>query len=146
MTDDPTRSEPGPTEPLPAYDPGPTQPIPAAPDAVPAQAAGFSAPPAPVAPSGGSRVRWAIGLGVAGLAVVVAIGAYLLLAGQPTPEALRYIPGDAAMVIEIRPELPGDQLQKVGNLLSHFPGFDDQATLTDKIDEAVSRLVGSAGV
>jgi hypothetical protein len=98
---------------------------------------------APAASSGGP-LRWIVGLGVAGVAVAVAIGAYLLLAGQPTPEALRYIPGDAAMVVEARFELPGDQLQKLGNLLSKFPGFDDQANLSDKLDEGLSRLVGAA--
>ena len=30
-----------------------------------------------------------------------------------TPEALKYIPGDAAMVVEVRMDLPGDQMQKL---------------------------------
>jgi Protein of unknown function (DUF3352) len=89
-----------------------------------------------------SRTRWAIGLGVAGLAIAVAIAAFIVLGSRPAPEALKYIPSDAAVVAEVRMDLPGDQLQKLGNLLAHFPGFKDQSTLTDKIDESISRLVG----
>ena len=40
-------------------------------------------------------------------------------------------------------DLPGDQMQKLGNLLSHFPGFLDQTTLPAKLDEASGR--SSAG-
>lgn len=113
-------------------------------------AEGAASGPAPTsavtatAPEGSNRARWAIALAVAGGAIAVAIAGFLLLAGRPAPEALRYIPSDSAVVIEARFELPGDQLQKLGNLLAHFPGFQDQANLTDKIDEALSRIVSSA--
>jgi Protein of unknown function (DUF3352). len=90
-------------------------------------------------------MRWIIGLGVAVLAIAIAGGAFLLLGKTPTPSALQYIPGDAAFVAEIRLDLPGDQMQHLGNLLAHFPGFADQATLNDKIDEALSRLVSMSG-
>lgn len=95
----------------------------------------------------GSRARWVLALGVVALAAVVVIGAIVVLAGKPTPPALSYIPADSMVVVELRPDLPGDQVQKVGNLLAHFPGFLDQSTLPDKLDEALSRLVsqGSKG-
>lgn len=111
---------------------------------------GTAAGPAPTtsvavgAPDGSNRTRWAIALAIAGGAIAVAIAGFLLLAGRPAPEALRYIPSNSAAVIEARFELPGDQLQKLGNLLAHFPGFQDQANLPDKIDEALSRLVTAA--
>jgi hypothetical protein len=121
--------------------------VPAAPEPGPAQAA--AAPSLETVAStespAANRVRWAIGLGVAALAIVVAIGAILLLGSRPTSEALKYIPGDVAVVAEVRMDLPGDQMQKLGNLLAHFPGFLDQATLPDKIDEALSRLLSSSG-
>src|SRR4029078_6103811 len=41
--------------------------------------------------------------------------------------------------------LPGDQMQKLGNLLAHFPGFADQSTLPAKIDESLSRRVKQTG-
>jgi hypothetical protein len=117
---------------------------PAATDAIASGSAGAAAASGGAAAASGGSLRWIVGLGVAGLALAVAIGAYLLLSGQPSPEALRYVPADAALVVEARFELPGDQLQKLGNLLAHFPGFDDQSTLSDKIDEGLSRLVGSS--
>jgi hypothetical protein len=106
--------------------------------------AGIQPPLAAVGSGGSNRTRWVIGLGVAGLAIVIAVGAFLLLGSRPTPEALRYVSSDAAMVAEVRLDLPGDQLQKVGNLLAHFPGFQDQSILRDKIDESLSRLLVEA--
>jgi len=102
--------------------------------------------PAVTAPApGANRMRWAIGLGVAGLAVAVAIGAFILLGSRPAPSALQYIPADAALVVEVRMDLPGDQLQKLGNLLAHFPGFADQSTLPAKIDESLTRILQQSG-
>jgi hypothetical protein len=157
MTDDPTRSIETPkpadqpaaaagsaAEPAaPAAAPGPEVAAPAQPATAVDQPAPAGAQPVASAP-GPNRLRWAIGFGVAGLAIAVAIAAVLVLASRPVPEALKYIPADAAAVAEIRMDLPGDQVQKLGNLLAHFPGFLDQATLPDKLDESFSRLVGRA--
>jgi len=98
----------------------------------------------PVRPGGAGRGRWAIGLGVAGLAVAAIIAAVVVLGSRPTPPALTYIPASAVMVVEVRPDLPGDQLQKLGNLLAHFPGFADQSTLPDKLDESLAQLFSRA--
>jgi hypothetical protein len=105
---------------------------------------GTATPMATAASSGANRARWAIGLGVAGLAIVAVIAAILTLGSRPTPPALTYIPADAVLVVEVRPDLPGDQLQKLGNLLAHFPGFADQSTLPDKLDESFTQLLGRA--
>ena len=91
-----------------------------------------------------ARTRWLIGGGIAAGAVVVAIGAALLLGSRSLPEALKYVPGNAVVVAELRLDLPGDQLQRVGNLLAHFPGFADQSTLGSKLDESLDRLVKAA--
>ena len=100
----------------------------------------------PVAASAGpGRARWLVALGVAALTAIIAVGAFVVLSSQPTPEALKYIPGDALVVVEVRPELPGDQMQNLGNFLGHFPGFRDQSTLTEKLDEAFTQLVSRAG-
>ena len=70
----------------------------------------------------------------------------MLVLGKPsTPSALQYIPGDAAIVTEIRLDLPGDQMQHLGTLLAHFPGFADQSTLSAKLDEALTKLVARSG-
>lgn len=112
-------------------------------DAVPPLATdpGAAAPVAAVAPARASRGKWLAALGIAGVAIVAGIAALLLVGKPSTPEALTYVPGDAAFVVELRPELPGDQMQALGNLLSHFPGFKDQSTLPQKIDEALKRII-----
>jgi hypothetical protein len=99
---------------------------------------------ASVTPPRASWGRWAIGLGVAGVAIVAGLVAFLVLGKSSAPEALAYVPGDAALVLELRMDLPGDQLQATGNLLAHFPGFQDQSTLSTKIDEALKRLIAEA--
>lgn len=125
------------TEPQPPIDPG-TAWTPSATE--PATATGVVARPAGAA----NRTRWI----VAGLVVVIVAGitiaAGILLSGRSTPEALGYIPADSAIVAEVRMDLPGDQLQKVGNLLAHFPGFKDQSTLPQKLDESFTKVVTSA--
>jgi hypothetical protein len=134
MTDDQTR----------ATD---TPPPAAAPEAAPEPAPEAAAPAVATAPVGsrGNRARWILGLGLAGIVIALTVGAFLVLNSGPTsPEALKYIPADAAMVAEVRMDLPGDQMQKLGNFLAHFPGFQDQSTLGEKIDEGLSQLVGSA--
>ena len=88
-----------------------------------------------------NRLRWAVAILVAIVAIGAAAGALALFGKASSPEALRYIPGDEAFVFELRLDLPGDQMQTVGNLLAHFPGFKDQSTLTEKIDQALSQLV-----
>jgi hypothetical protein len=88
-----------------------------------------------------ARARWLIGGGVAGAAVIIVVAAAIILSSRSVPEALRYVPGNSVVVAELRLDLPGDQLQKVGNLLAHFPGFKDQSILPAKINEALDRLV-----
>lgn len=145
MTDDQTQQY----ETNQAAQPPVSEPAPAtAPDAEAAgtapAAVGMTAPVVATAAAGASKARWFVALGVAGVAIVAAVAAMLVFSKPATPEALGYIPGDAAMVMEVRMDLPGDQMQNVGNLLAHFPGFQDQSTLAQKIDLALSRLVESA--
>jgi hypothetical protein len=90
------------------------------------------------------RTRWLIGGGVATVAIVAAAGAALILSARPVPEAETFVPGNAVVVAELRLDLPGDQFQKVGNLLSHFPGFADQSTLSAKLNESLDRLAKAA--
>jgi hypothetical protein len=43
-------------------------------------------------------------------------------------------------VMEIRPDLPGDQKEHLAGLLAKFPGFADQSALPQKIDEVLDRV------
>ncbi len=133
MTDDATR----PIE-TPADIAAPAEPPMAA--AIPVAAT----PMAATAPGGG-RGRWIVAGVIAALAIGAAIGAVLLFGQQSSPVALQYIPGNAVVVAELRLDLPGDQMQHLGNLLAHFPGFADPSTLGTKLDEALSKLVASSG-
>jgi hypothetical protein len=145
--------EPGPgnvPEPPPVAAAGDTAPVPQPAGGEPAATA--TVPPALVATGAAattavaatSRRRWLIAGGVAIVAIAAIIAGVMLLGSRPTPEALRYIPADSVAVGELRLDLPGDQLEKVGNLLAHFPGFKDQSSLPQKLDEALGRLVQSA--
>lgn len=93
---------------------------------------------------GGSRTRWLIGGGIAVAAVAALALAAVLVGARPFPEVLRYLPADSAIVVELHPELPGDQRQHLGNFLAHFPGFADQSLLDQKIDEVLGRIVHEA--
>lgn len=100
--------------------------------------------PDSVVRTGRSRVRWLIGGGVAAAALAALALGVVLLGARPLPEALGYLPMDSVVVLELRPELPGDQRQRLGNFLAHFPGFADQSILEQKLDEVLDRLVRAA--
>ena len=94
---------------------------------------------------GRSARRWGIALVVVALVIGVAAAGVYLLAGGSTPSAVAgYAPRDAVTYMDARLDLPGDQRQKVGELLAKFPGFADQSTLESKIDEVLDRLVSEA--
>jgi hypothetical protein len=96
----------------------------------------------PVRTSGGDRLRWGMALLIT--LVIVGIGAVaaLLLTGQSAPSTVvGYAPADSIMYGELRLDLPGDQRQKLGQFLSKFPGFKDQANMPTKVDEVLDRIV-----
>jgi hypothetical protein len=95
-----------------------------------------------------SRARWIAAAGAIGLVVLVtALATLVLTSSTPTSVVLGYVPTDSVAYGEVRLDLPGDQRQKVGQFLSKFPGFADQAALETKLDEVLDRLVseGSQG-
>lgn len=106
------------------------------------EAAPVSTTAQPVQPSRGGRVRWAMALLIT--VVIVGIGAVaaLLLTGQSAPSSVvGYAPADSIMYAELRLDLPGDQRQELGQFLSNFPGFQDQANMPAKVDEVLDRVV-----
>ncbi|HSO29041.1 MAG TPA: hypothetical protein VLS28_04010 [Candidatus Sulfomarinibacteraceae bacterium] len=120
--------------------------VPPVEDAAPTDAAPTDAAPTEAAAPavGGSRARWLIGGGVAVAALAALVLAATLLGARPLPEAFRYLPADSAVVVELRPELPGDQREELGAFLAHFPGFADRSILDQKIDEVLGRIVNEA--
>ncbi len=88
-----------------------------------------------------SRVRWlAAGVIVALVVAVSAIATIALTGSSPAATVLGYVPDDSVMYGEVRLDFPGDQRQEVGEFLSKFPGFADQAALETKLDEALDRF------
>lgn len=149
---DPSATVPASTMPGPPAEVVPT-PAPAEPSEVAPGAEVVTAPTpegvpvTAVATAGASRARWLVGGGIAVAAVAGLILAATMLGARPMPEVFKYLPSDSAVVVELRPELPGDQRQNLGNFLAHFPGFEDQSTLDAKIDEVLERITreGSSG-
>ena len=115
---------------------------PVTPAASPAPTTPAVPPPAPR--SGGSRVRWAAALVVVALVVVASGVAAVLLTGRaPDAKVLGWVPDDAVVYGEFRLDLPGDQKANLGEFLSKFPGFRDQASLDIKIDDAYDRFISA---
>ncbi len=111
---------------------------------------------APPAAAGGPSVgrarpagllRWGVALAVVAVTVgVVSVAAVMLTAGGGTSAVQRWLPKDTVAYLEVRADLPGDQRAKVGDLLSKFPGFRDQASLDAKIDEALDKILESSNM
>jgi len=96
----------------------------------------------PVHARRGNGVRWAVALVVTVLVVGLAGAAAFLLTGQKASSALvGHVPGNPVAYGELRLDLPGDQRQKLGQFLSKFPGFQDQANLDAKVAEVLDRIV-----
>ncbi len=102
---------------------------------------GTQGAPSPAAPRR-SRVRWLAALVIVALIVgVTAVATLSLIGSSPTSTVVRYVPTDSVAYGELRLDLPGDQRQKIGEFLSKFPGFADQAALDSKLDEVLDRLL-----
>ena len=100
---------------------------------------------APIGDRRSSRTRWLAAAGLLALVLgVTAIAAFSLTGASPAATVLGYVPDDSLMYGEIRLDLPGDQRQEVGEFLSKFPGFADQAALDTKLDEVLDRLLSES--
>jgi hypothetical protein len=118
--------------------------VPAAPIATTALAP--SGQPGPAAAAARrSRGRWLAAAGLVALIVAVTAFATLSLTGSsPTSTVVGYVPADSVAYGELRLDLPGDQRQEIGEFLSKFPGFADQAALESKLDEVLDRLLSES--
>ena len=107
-------------------------------------------PASPVLPPGkgprrGGRARWAISLAVVAVVLVASAAVAALITGQSsTSTVLGYVPASTTVYAEIRLDLPGDQRRAVGEFLSKFPGFADQAALDSMLDETLDQLIKDA--
>ena len=89
-------------------------------------------------------VRWAIALVGVALVLGVTAAVFALTAGRPNVStAVGYMPDNVVQYAEYRLDLPGDQRQKVAEFLSVFPGFKDQSTFDQKLDETFDKIVAA---
>jgi Protein of unknown function (DUF3352) len=107
------------------------------------------APTAPVVPTArprrSHRLRWALGIAVVALVIATSAAVAALIAGRSADATvLGYVPDQTIAYGEVRMDLPGDQRLAVGEFLSKFPGFQDQAALETKLDQVLDDLVKNA--
>lgn len=100
---------------------------------------------APVGRPGRSTARWGIALLVAAAVVAVTSLALILVSAAGSVSRLAgWVPPGSYAYAEARLDPPGDQAQRVEDLLGHFPGFSDRSQLDAKITEALDRALGDA--
>jgi hypothetical protein len=134
----PTPSEPSTTTPPPTT-PWPGQPEPATTPAATTSAVGTRTGGRP------NRTRWAVaGIVIALVIAGSGLAAVLLTGKAPDASVLGWVPKDSLVYGEMRLDLPGDQRANLGEFLSKFPGFKDQAALDTKINEVLDRVVSEA--
>jgi hypothetical protein len=91
--------------------------------------------------------RWLLAL-VATIAVVVVVAGvgYLAVRRVGAPSAVsHYAPANTAFYAEVDLSMPGDQQDQLAQFMSHFPGFADQASFQQKIDDTLNQLLVSSG-
>jgi hypothetical protein len=89
--------------------------------------------------------RWVTALAAVALIAVATVAGAVVLVGAGTGSTVaRWAPADALAYVEVRADLPGDQRAALGEFLSAFPGFADQASLDRKLSELYDRLVTAA--
>jgi hypothetical protein len=102
---------------------------------------GGSTPTAVAAARRPGGLRWGVLLAAVAVLVGALAASAWLLTSQSQPEALAYVPSTSVVVVELRPDVPGDQRAALGAVLSRFPGFADQAGVDQKIEQALDQLV-----
>jgi hypothetical protein len=96
-------------------------------------------------PARAPRWRWAAAIAVVTLVTGATVAAAALLTGASAPSTVaRWAPADSVAFVEVRADLPGDQRAALGELLSAFPGFDDQSILDRKLTDLYDRLIADA--
>ncbi|MEA2621574.1 MAG: hypothetical protein QOH61_484 [Chloroflexota bacterium] len=102
--------------------------------------------PAVEPPRRSGRARWIVALAAAVILVTAGIGiaVFALGARNTTPIGPTFLPASTAVYAEARLDLPGTQRDSLVKLLSHFPGFADQAAFDQKVDEVLDRWVSDA--
>ncbi|MBW3612519.1 MAG: DUF3352 domain-containing protein [Chloroflexi bacterium] len=81
-----------------------------------------------------------------GLTGVAVVAGYLFLFSAGTDRAARLAPADTAVYVNVYLQPSAGQQMNLSALIGRFPGFADDATLDDKVDQIVQNMLSGAGV
>ena len=74
------------------------------------------------------------------------VAGYLLLFSGSTDRAASLVPADAAIYVNAYLQPSAGQQANLSDLIGRLPGFADEATLDDKVDQIVQNLVSGTGL
>ena len=81
-----------------------------------------------------------------GLAGAAFVAGYLMFFSTATDRASALAPADTALYVNVYLQPSAGQQMNLGSLIGRFPGFADEASLDDKVDQVVGNLLGAAGL
>jgi hypothetical protein len=81
-----------------------------------------------------------------GLTGVAVVAAYLFLFAAGTDRAARLAPADSAAYVNVYLQPSTGQQMNLSNLIGRLPGFADEASLDEKVDQIVQNLLSGSGI
>lgn len=81
-----------------------------------------------------------------GLSGAAFLAGYLLLFSASTDRASALAPATSAFYLNIYLQPSSGQQMNLGGLIGRLPGFADEASLDDKVDQVVQNLLGTTGL
>ncbi len=81
-----------------------------------------------------------------GLTGVTFLAGYLLLFSASTDRAAALAPANSAFYLNVYLQPSTGQQMNLGGLIGRLPGFADEASLDEKVDQVVENLLGSTGI
>jgi len=81
-----------------------------------------------------------------GLTAAVVVASYVFLFSAGSDRAARLAPADTAFYVNVYLQPSAGQQMNLSEVIGRFPGFADDATLDDKVDQIVQNLLADAGI
>jgi hypothetical protein len=81
-----------------------------------------------------------------GLTGAFVVGTVLLFSGASTDRAANFAPANTAAYVNVYLQPSAGQQMNLAELIGRLPGFADDASLDDKIDQVAQNLLGGAGI
>lgn len=81
-----------------------------------------------------------------GLTGVAVVAGYLLVFGSAVDRAASMVPADAALYANVYLQPSNGQRMNLAGLLGRVPGFEDESTLDEKMDQVAQNLLADAGI